>query len=298
MASISHKPLTIGLELEATKLTPQTALLTGRHGVMRTRDGTLTDHRGVRLPEHIGGELISPIMQATVSCAEDGRNLRLGSLDAMYATVQAMCGCAAEVNVSCGIHLHLGRPSKEDLNKSAWRPEEVRTWLLIGALLEDKLFAVVPASRHRNKFCAPIREAYSTEDMTTFYPMGEVLPNKRENPKRYCWLNTIETRRVGTRDSRRFGAGPALGTVEIRLLGNTRRFDYIWAWVQLWLKVSALVAYVPSSLAVMHATVGKTLEADLANLAALKVQGMPDEAAPTPAHASSTLPAFSVEEGE
>jgi hypothetical protein len=36
------------------------------------------------------------------------------------------------------------------------------------------------------------------------------------------------------------------------MLGNTKRFEYVWSWIQLWIQIGAYVAYLPSSLAMMH----------------------------------------------
>jgi hypothetical protein len=178
--------------------------------------------------------------------------------------VKDLCSCAVEINKSCGIHVHLGRPDLGggNPNKSFWEPERVRTFLIIGHLLEEKLFGLCPASRRDNQYCKKIAESYQDgRDFKQFYPVGQVQARKYENPKRYCWLNLIETRRVGT-DAPGRAAGPGLGTIEVRMLGNVRRFEYIWAWVQLWVKIGAYVAYLPSSLAISHCCFSGSLAGD------------------------------------
>jgi len=118
--------------------------------------------------------------------------------------------------------------------------------------------------------------------MMSYYPIGKVVANKRENTKRYCWLNLIETQRVGTKRTPGLGEGPATKTVEIRLLGNTRRFNYIWAWTRFWVRVAAYIAYVPTSLAVAQLTIGldKMLEEVRAAKAAADAAEISAESAP------------------
>jgi len=282
MPSVNSE-LTFGLEIEATQLAQSWQATCQRYGLQRVADSSIINEDGQVVGKTIGGEIITPVLSGTCMAQEDGRNLSI-NVDAIHRQIaEAACTVAASVNSSCGVHIHLGKPSKTDRNKSQWKPEEVRTFLVIGQLIEDRLFAVCPPSRKDSLHCKRILDCYSRDDLVSYYPVGDVKPNKRQNPKRYCWLNLIETKRVGEKPDRRFGAGPALGTVEIRMLGNTRRFDYIWQWTQLWMKIAALVAYVPASLAIMHCMPGNSLDADFEALATLKRMGL-NENQPMIAH--------------
>jgi hypothetical protein len=113
----------------------------------------------------------------------------------------------------------------------------------------------------KNDYCRTIRRCYSNSELVDFHPMGTVVPNKYNNSKRYCWMNTVETRREGR---------GALGTLEIRMLGSVRRFEYVWAWVQLWCRIGTYVAYLPSSLAMMHCCFSDSLEGDFKRIEQVK----------------------------
>ena len=242
--------LTYGLEIEATQIDVSAAAALRESQIDWHHDGSLLSDSGVKLPKGIGGELVSPVLAASFTCGESGFNAVLTSDTANTDLVYQMCAAARKVNTTCGIHIHLGLP--DDNGVSKWKPEHIRTFLAIGLMLEEKLFEVCPPSRAKSPHCRRIAEVYTQRDLGSFYPIGVVKPNKRENPKRYCWLNLIETKRVGNKPSRQFGAGPALGTIEIRMLGCTIRHGYVDAWVKLWLKVAGLVSSVPASLAMLQ----------------------------------------------
>lgn len=269
MPSITKK-LTFGLELEIVKLSPTARELIARHRFGSHYDRTIRGRNGEALPGSVedggGTELVTQPVSVDVTCAADGSGMSI-DYGQSAAVVRDLCACAAEVNVSCGLHVHLGRP--DTAGKSRWEPERVRTMLLIGMALEKKLFDLCPASRLNNQYCKAISASYAMTDLRQFYPMGEVRPRKYDNPKRYCWMNIIETRRNGD-DAEGRAAGPGLGTIEIRMLGNARRFDYVWAWVRLWLQIGAYVAYVPSSLAVGHCVYSGSLDAAFRDLAEAK----------------------------
>jgi hypothetical protein len=131
--------------------------------------------------------------------------------------------------------------------------------LIIGKMIESKMFGLVPPSRRDNSHCVKIDARYGAADFEQFYPVGNVNPRKYDNPKRYCWMNLIETRRVGTRSISGYGDSPATGTIEIRLLGETADPDYVERWTRLWLTIAGYVAFVPSSLAIMHCSLGNSL---------------------------------------
>jgi hypothetical protein len=121
---------------------------------------------------------------------------------------------------------------------------------------------MVHPSRLNNDTCELISKRYTKNDLGQFYPMGRVDPNKYTNRKRYCWLNLIETARQGTRSDNGYGSSPATGTIEIRFLGETDCPSYIFMWTRLWLKIAALVAYVPSTLAIAQVCYSDLLEQD------------------------------------
>lgn len=277
-----NEELTFGLELEIVKLTDQAGEIINRRGFQRRYDRTIRGHNNEALPESIelggGCEVITKPITVGVTAHQDGAFMSVDYRDA-EEIVRDLCKCALEVNISCGLHVHLGRPVKNGepnafgVKPSKWEPEKVRTFLAVCTLLEEKFFNVCPESRRNNRYCAPIKNVYVEKDLTAFYPTGQVVPRKYDNPKRYCWLNLIETQRQGTDPRIGRGAGPGTGTIEVRMLGNVRRFNYIWAWVQLWLKFAAFVAYVPSSLALSHLVLGSGIQSELETLAKIKKEG-------------------------
>lgn len=274
--------LTVGLELEIVRLTDQAGEIINRRGFQRRYDRTIRGHNGEALPESIelggGCEVITKPLVVGVTANQDGSFMSIDYRD-VEEIVRDLCKCAHEVNTSCGLHVHLGRPQKNaepnvfGVKPSKWEPEKVRTFLGICTMMEDKFFGVCPESRKNNRYCAPIKNIYVEKDLTAFYPTGQVVPRKYDNPKRYCWLNLIETQRQGNDHRIGRGAGPSTGTIEVRMLGNVRRFNYIWAWVQLWVKFAAFVAYCPTSLALNHLMLGSGIQSELETLAKIKKEG-------------------------
>ena len=269
MPNVNEK-ITFGLELEGLVATPASATYISKF--TKRFDHSIVRDDGSPLPRTLeeggGFEFITRPLVADVSMSNTGENLTVTYPDGGDTDVMQLCDCVAHVNRSCGVHVHLGRPSRDNFLMSKWEPERVRTMLAIGLMIEDKVFDVVPNSRRNTRHCAVIRSRYSDSDLTAFYPTGNVVARKYDNPKRYCWLNLIETRRVGTETRPGRGASVSAGTIEIRALGHTRDAAYIWAWTKLWIKVAAYVAYLPSSLAVMRTMVD--LEADFRALAKFK----------------------------
>jgi len=99
-----------------------------------------------------------------------------------------------------------------------------------------------------------------------------VVARKFDNIKRYCWMNLIETKRVGTDERPGRGSSHALGTIEVRSLGNTAKFEYVWAWTNLLLKLAAYVAYLPSSLAILRCGMINSFEEDFSLLGKYKAE--------------------------
>jgi hypothetical protein len=245
--------ITFGIELEAVQLSAQAVEIAQNRGFTLRKDGTICEDTGVRSP--YGREIITGVLTAHIDSNQDGSDMSVDFGDCVQV-VNDLCRCASKVNTSCGIHVHLGRPDPKNPAQSKWAPECIRTFLVLGASLERSLFDLTPVSRRKNPHCKTVSESYSMKELLSYYPIGEVKSNKRLNQKRYCWLNLIETARQGTNDHVGWGEGPATKTVEIRMLGNTRRFNYVWAWTRFWVTLAAYVAYVPTSLAIARYTVG------------------------------------------
>lgn len=265
--------ITFGIEIECTKLTPNAREIVSSRSFSTHYDRTIHGNNGEQLPREVadggGAEIITPPYSVDVSCAQDGDGMAL-NMEPHAESIRDLCKCVKFVNSSCGVHVHLGRPREN--GRSLWEPERVRTMLAIGMILESKLFGVVPESRRDNQYCKRLSTEYDERSLKSFYPTGNVAPRKSDNPKRYCWLNLIETRRRGTDPTPGRMSSEATGTLEIRMLGNVRRFSYIWAWIKLWAHVGAYVAYLPSSLAIMHCTFGGSLNQLFADVLAAKNQ--------------------------
>lgn len=262
------KTITLGAELELVKLAPESARLMAEHQFVQHYDRTIRGRNGEELPRSIeaggGCELVTGVLTVPVRMSDTGDGYT-ADFGVAHPVLRDLCACAAEVNESCGFHLHLGRPSEAG---SVWKPNHVRTMLFIARFLEETLYDLCPSSRRGNQYCKSIAQDYAICDFASFYPVGVVRPRKYDNPKRYCWLNLIETRRQGT--ERSGASGPALGTIEIRMMGNVRRHRYVQAWAELWVKVAAYVAYLEPSLAISRCCYGGSLEAELSKVREVK----------------------------
>ena len=264
--------LTVGLEIECVHMSQTTDFEEAARelGFSRHLDHSIRGANDEVLPRTwpgAGSEIVTRPIVVPLVVNGDGNSLRLNTTQ-LDAVTRRLCACVGYTNSSCGFHVHLGRPSKADPLKSSWEPDRVRTMLVVGQILEDRLFSLVHPSRQNNYHCERIGRRYSKTDFSQFYPVGRVDPVKYNNQKRYCWLNLIETARVGNRTEAGLGGSPALGTVEIRLLGDTSDTNYILAWTTLWTKIAALVAYAPASLAISHCCFSSTLEPDFLALKA------------------------------
>lgn len=125
------------------------------------------------------------------------------------------------VDTSCGFHVHLGLqnyPKSYTGLPSLWA-----SWCVVLAKeIEDYCFRAVPASRDDNATC----KRWKGVSVASGIIKQRYNRSKYDNPHRYYWLNVTEMfREQGIR------------TVEIRLLGNTARFDYIVAWIGLCLHI-------------------------------------------------------------
>lgn len=272
--------ISFGIEFECVKLSSTALVTIQANKFERHLDHSITGDLGEELPRiwpDAGSEIVTPPYIVPVSMNGDGSSLNMDMDDnRVIETVSALSSCSAHINSSCGVHIHLGRPKQVVENGvtktiSYWSPDEVRTMLIIGQILEPKLWKLVHKSRLNNSTCESITKRYSKNDMGQFYPLGKVDPVKYSNKKRYCWLNLIETQRKGNRPERGYGGSPATGTIEIRMLGETDNQDYIFQWLKLWLKIASLVAYAPNTLAISNCCFSEVLESDFVKLESLFV---------------------------
>lgn len=244
--------ITFGVEVEAVKLTGEAKSLIDKHGFGQHYDRTIRGQNGEELPSSVeaggGCELVTRPLEARVSFTDSCGNGYSSNFGDSLGVVQDLCKCVLEVNKSCGVHLHLGKPSGSGVS-SRWSRNDVRLMLVVGRWYEEKLFNLCPETRKLNQYCKTIGDSFQTEDFVSSSPLGEVNPRKYSNSKRYCWLNAIETERSG-----------GIGTIEIRMLGNVRRFSYIKSWVELWTKISAFVAYADPVSVVAHAQILGTFD--------------------------------------
>lgn len=114
-----------------------------------------------------------------------------------------------EVNSSCGFHVHVG------LGKRSRLLHEWAQWFVqLAREVEVEAFAAVPLSRRESTYCRSWKREIS--------PIGNLSynANKMGNRDRYNWVNPVEIFRPG-----------GIRTVEIRLMGNTKRYTYLLSWV-------------------------------------------------------------------
>jgi len=263
------KPLTYGLEIECAEVSPESTRLEQEYSFSRHFDRTIRGPNGEELPRETAAELITLPLAVDVSISENRSPSSDTNINAFVPlsinfggtkeVVEALCRCLGKVNKSCGVHVHIGKPNGRGGDNSYWSESDVRTWITVCCLLEERLFTLVPSSRADNQYCRKLLDGYNVAEFKNTCPLGHVSARKYDNRKRYCWLNLIETKREN-----------GLGTVEIRMLGNTKRFDYIWAWTQLWIKIGAIIAYWPSSQAIMSITMSDLLDPDMLNVKRIK----------------------------
>ena len=259
------KNLTFGLELEmAERSTEAERIIENRH-FRYHYDATVEDSNG---RTGNAGELVTKPIVVKANVPEGENTLFDLDMTAANSVIEDLCLCAGKVNKSCGLHVHLGNPVNpvrgSSIPRSQWSEEQTRTMLIIGIMLENKMFNLCPPSRVSNRFCRKIADLYSMENLRSPDPIGPTVARKYGNDKRYCWLNLIETKRQGRDDLQEGRAeSPATGTFEIRMLGNTKRYEYIAAWTKFWLKIAGFVAWYPSSVAIMNCAIGEGIRQEL-----------------------------------
>lgn len=206
---------TLGLEAETPQVSPQAKRIIKQEGFTLGSDGSI---KGLA-PNP--GEVRSGIIP--VKYVEP---FRIVNETFVYHKIIQLCECMGDVNKTCGIHVHIGR-------KEGW-VSQVPQWMSFALAVEARMFSMVPKSRGlQNEFCMSIKDVYSRDELSQMAGegmLGEVIGPKRYLQKRRCWMNFVEIYRPG-----------GIRTVEIRLLGNTKRANYIMGWVRVWLRIAALM---------------------------------------------------------
>ena len=279
--------ITVGFELEVYRLAPTARHIIDQAGFGTRIDSSIKGPNGQALPRTgsmAGTEVVTPIYEVEVEVSPADGSYK-ADLSAAQVGLQYLCNTAAQVNSTCGFHIHLGRPSGEPTTwnprrlhgisggqKSEWKPSQIRTWAAIGLLLENKVFELVPETRKSIRHCRRLAQAYAAEDLLSYYVVNHLKPCKQDNNQRYCWLNLIETRRPASPTEERIGyaRSEAFGTVEIRALGETSSYSYTLAWLNLWTKVAAAIAYLPPESAVIRCASSSWLQPEIDALHAEK----------------------------
>jgi len=244
--------LTLGLELEIACLSPQAEEIIAKRGFHKQHDGSI--RRPDDMPSAECGEIATGVLDVTVSMNRGIPTIDYGKT---MEVIDDLCRCAKLVNNSCGVHIHIGRPRSETDLKSKWSVDQLKTFIVIGKMMENTLYDLCPDSRKNDRevhsFCQNIHEIFNNSDLLNENLIaGAIHDNKYSNRQRRCWLNITEVFRDGQGST--IGSAASPKTVEIRMLGNTKRSAYIQAWTKLWLKIGAYVAYAPATTAILHCT--------------------------------------------
>lgn len=137
----------------------------------------------------------------------------------------------AEVNTSCGYHLHLGVDLKN------W--QFLRNLLAFYSVFDDILLAMLPASRRGNKYCRAIKnhltlddleKIHEAEELDAFWYQIKVMSGKeKERLARIKGEKYHETRYLGVN----LHSAYYRGTVEIRYHSGTLSKQKILNWLTL-----------------------------------------------------------------
>lgn len=122
------------------------------------------------------------------------------------------------VDNSCGFHVHLALRNNQEKSR-LWA-----AWLVaLARHVEDEAFDAAPISRRGNSYCRKW-DGVVVQDgtmKTKFYHC------KSDNALRYQWLNVVEIFRPN-----------GIRTVEFRLMGDTKRFSILMAWIAACMEMS------------------------------------------------------------
>lgn len=277
------KSLSYGLELEMVEAASNLPVLVESQGFGLRRDASIQDNNGrqLRAESLQAVEVVTPIYTKSIAWRSNTPIADIGAHELLHLT-----HCAAKVNSSCGVHIHVGNPvdtgestvwnpmrerhHNSPVPKSHWTPAQVQTWLAAGLLFEQTwLYSTVPRSRFNSDTCSAITDRYSPSELQSNDPIGKLVYRKYNNDKRYCWLNVTETKRQKDPNENRIGyaSSEPFGTVEIRLLGETKDLEYITNWVNLWLYTAAIIASFPFNKAMLIFLHDRTLMAKVHQLA-------------------------------
>lgn len=117
------------------------------------------------------------------------------------------------VNRSCGFHVHVGI-------QNVGREYDPKIWaawcVALAKVVEDAAFKAVPESRRGNTNCRRWSGVLIERGV-----IGQSYNHsKYDNAHRYQWLNITEMFREG-----------GIRTMEVRLCGESQRFDYLYSWI-------------------------------------------------------------------
>ena len=108
-------------------------------------------------------------------------------------------------DASTGIHFHFSIEGRK------FKKAELEKISLAFEITEDLFYSIVPESRRNNRYCLPLQKGmYRNLKLYMTNGQGTVRRNKYDNSFRYNWLSFENVLRPN-----------GLGTVEIRLLGNS-----------------------------------------------------------------------------
>jgi hypothetical protein len=86
------------------------------------------------------------------------------------AEICRVVGKNCTIDKRCGVHIHIG-----SLN---WNKEEVVFAYLLGELIENDLFSILPVSRRKNSYCRPLTKLLSNRFLTEFKQTSNKLNYK------------------------------------------------------------------------------------------------------------------------
>ena len=184
---IKQSKVYTGWELEAT----ESDINADEYGIEQKEDGSVNGD---------GLEYVSP---------------KQGLVESMKLLKKVLSDSHVVVNKSCGFHTHISLSSDEfklRKNISRHKARFLNNLMALGKIYQERLYKVAPESRRSGSYSHPLSQCKANVRKM----LGTLSSRKYVNNKRYEWINFTEMYRSG-----------GLGTVEFRILGNTKRFEYI-----------------------------------------------------------------------